>query len=226
MNILLIEDNRDIAENIAEYFEASGHELDFAYSGEAGLQLASDQTFDVIVLDLMLPGMNGYAVCRALRESLGLSTPILFLTARSELEDKLEGFNAGANDYLTKPFSMLELEARLNVLSRVSDSAVSSGGGLRCADLVLDPGAMTCQRGEISITLNKTEFRLLTMLIEASPRVVSREQMIDKIWGDSPPEQDLLRTQVYNLRQKIDKQFEEKLISTVHGVGYRIGASE
>jgi DNA-binding response OmpR family regulator len=221
MNILIIEDNRDIAANIADYFEPLGHRLDFANTGTAGLALALQQRFDVIVLDLMLPGMDGLGVCRQLRAQKSVHTPVLMLTARDQLDDKLQGFAAGADDYLVKPFSLRELEARLLALVARSQRLVQATQ-LRVEDLLYNPDTHLAERNGRVLELNPVQRRLLEILMRQTHRVVTREELEHEVWGDTPPDTDLLRTHIYALRSVVDKPFPIKLIHTVHGTGYRL----
>ncbi|MDO8907435.1 MAG: response regulator transcription factor [Pseudohongiella sp.] len=231
MNILVIEDNRDIAANIADYLEPLGHTLDFAATGTAGLMLATahlnSQTraagFDVIVMDVMLPGISGLELCQQLRQQWGVTTPVLMLTARDQLDDKLEGFAAGADDYLVKPFSIRELEARLMALVK-RGSQRSAAAALEVEDLVYTPDKRQAQRQGVMLELNPVQRRLLESLMRNSNRVVTREELEQHVWGDSPPDNDILRTHIYALRMIVDKPFSEKLIHTVHGIGYRLCA--
>lgn len=221
VKVLVIEDNRDIAANIADYLEPKGHILDFAANGLQGLQLAMTERFDVIVLDIGLPGLNGMEVCRRLRLDAKNSTPVLMLTARDQLDDKLEGFNVGADDYLVKPFSVKELEARIEALLKRS-STKAANRRLRVADLDYDPETMQATRQGQSLELNPTQRKLLAFMMQHSYRVVTRQELEESIWGDSSPDNDVLRTHIYNLRAVVDKPFKEKLIHTVHGTGYRL----
>jgi DNA-binding response OmpR family regulator len=224
MQILIVEDNRDIAENIADYLEPLGHELDFAADGTAGLRLALSRAFDVIVLDLNLPGIDGITLCRKLRNEGRLTTPVLMLTARDLLDDKLEGFSAGADDYLVKPFSVKELEVRLQAL--VKRSKPQPGGRLlQVHDLEYSQDTLTARRAGKTLELNPIQRKLLELLLLNQHRVVTREELERQIWGDLLPDNDVLRTHIYNLRNTIDKPFEPKLLHTVHGSGYRLHAS-
>ncbi|MGM0633153.1 MAG: response regulator transcription factor [Pseudomonadota bacterium] len=221
MNILIIEDNRDIAANLADYLEPAGHELDFAIDGKGGLKLAAEHTFDVIVLDLMLPGgMDGIEVCRRLRQELQLTTPVLMLTARDQLDDKLSGFNAGTDDYLVKPFSIRELEARLLALARRREDVTDHR--LTVGDLILDTDTLQAERQGHRLDINPVQRKLLTHLMKQSHRVVNRAELEQLIWGDSPPDTDILRTHIYALRRIIDRPFDRPLLHTVHGIGYRL----
>lgn len=220
LRILVVEDNADIAENIGDYLEQQGHILDFAMDGIGGLHLAVTHDFDVIVLDIMLPGMDGLTFCRKLRKEASIKTPVLMLTARDTLSDKLEGFDAGADDYLVKPFALEELAARIGVLARRSSQILPSR--LCLADLEVDIGKMQVQRAERKIELNRACLKILIMLLKAHPNVVTRKELEQALWGDEPPDSDALRSHIYKLRSAIDRPFKHALLETVHGVGYRL----
>jgi DNA-binding response OmpR family regulator len=220
MRILIIEDNRDIAENIADYLEPLGHELDFAADGITGLHLAVTRRFDVIVLDLNLPGIDGITLCRKLRSDARVMTPVLMLTARDQLDDKLEGFRAGTDDYLVKPFSVKELDVRLQALAKRTRG--SSSQLLQVGELAYNPDTLQTSRAGQAIELNPIQRKLLEFLLLNSHRVVAREELEHLIWGDALPEKDVLRTHIYGLRNAIDKGFDSKLLHTVHGSGYRL----
>ncbi len=222
MLVLIVEDNRHLASNIIEYLESETHECDWAENGIHGLELASEQPFDVIILDLMLPGMDGIEVCRQLK-SRGIATPILMLTARDTLDDKLEGFEAGADDYLVKPFDLPELSARLSALAkRRSHSNIT----LKVGDLMADLGTRCVSRNDQDIQLNRIGWQLLITLMQASPRVVSRRELEQALWEGTPPDTDVLKVHIHRLRQKVDKPFERKLIHTVRGMGVAIREEE
>jgi len=224
LRILIVEDNTDIAENIADFLEAQGHVLDFAMDGIGGLHLALTEDYDVIVLDIMLPGMDGLTFCRKLREEGGKQTAVLMLTARDTLADKLEGFNAGADDYLVKPFELQELAARIGALIRRATHPTQQH--FRVGDLEIDMGKMQVQRAGQPIDLNRACLKILTMLMQASPNVVSRNEIEHSLWGDMPPDSDALRSHIYTLRRAIDKPFKYPMIQTVHGLGYRLVESD
>jgi len=223
MRILVIEDNRDIAENIGDFFEPKGHELDFAADGITGLHLAVTHDYDAIVLDLMLPGIDGVSVCRKLREEAKKTTPVIMLTARDRLENKVEGFDAGADDYLIKPFEMKELEVRLRALER-RGAGKSVSRVMRIGDLEYDPDAETVRRGGSTLDLNPSLRKLLRVLMQHSHRVVTRDELEQALWGDDRPDGDVLRAHIYALRTAIDRPFDTKLLKTVHGTGYRLSA--
>lgn len=220
MNILLIEDNRDIALNMFDYFEAKGHTMDMAGDGISGLHFAVSNQYDAIVLDLMLPGMDGLTLCRRLREA-GKHVPILMLTARDSLDDKIAGLEAGADDYVVKPFALREVEARLRALVRRSQ--VGEGASLlKVGDLSFDPGTFKVMRGERTIELPPIPLKILEILMRNSPRVLSREELERGIWGDSPPDSDALRAHLFILRNAIDKLSDQSLIKTLRGIGYQL----
>jgi DNA-binding response OmpR family regulator len=223
MKILVIEDDADIASNIGQYFEAKGHKLDFAYSGSHGLKLAIDERFDLIILDLMLPGKDGITVCREFREQSKHDTPILMLTARDTVDDKISGFEAGTDDYLVKPFSLRELEVRVMALTRRGQNHPRSSV-MRIDALELNRDTMQVFRDSLPIKLKPKAFRILEYLMINPDRVISRRELIDHVWSDDPPDGDPLRVHIHSLRAKIDKPFDSELIHTIHGVGYRIGS--
>ena len=221
MQLLLIEDHKDIAANIAEYFGARGDAVAHATDGPRGLELALNEEYDAIVLDLMLPGMDGLAVCRGLRQAGHTRVPILMLTAKDLLEDKVEGFEAGADDYLVKPFSLVELDARLKALVRRANPP-QAPRALMVGDLRFDLNTLEAERSGERIKLNPTTRRILTVLMQNAGRVVTRTELEHELWGDRVPEGDFLRAHMHALRTAIDKNFPVKLLHTIHGTGYRL----
>jgi DNA-binding response OmpR family regulator len=221
MNVLLIEDHKDIAANIAEYFEARGTVVAHALDGETGLEMAQRDTYDAIVLDLMLPGIDGLSVCRELRATNSARVPILMLTAKDLVADKVEGFEAGADDYLVKPFSLAELDVRLKALIRRTRPA-EVRRTLNVGDLKFDLDTLEAERAGVALKLNPTTRRILVVLMQNANRVVTRAELEKELWGDQPPEGDFLRAHMHALRAAIDKNFPEKLLHTIHGIGYRI----
>ncbi len=224
LRILLVEDDQGIAENISDYFEARGHVLDFALNGIAGLHLALTQAYDVMILDIMLPGMDGLTLCREFRAADTSAIPILMLTARDTLPDKIQGFEAGTDDYLVKPFALQELELRCYAL--VKRHANAKKFVFQVADLEVNTATRKVQRSGKPIELNRACFSILEMLIKACPHVISRNDMEYALWGDMPPGSDALRSHMYMLRKKLDKPFSYALIHTVHGVGYKLEAPD
>jgi len=225
MRILLIEDHQDIADNVCEYLAGKGHRVDHALSGEEGLKRAASRTHDVIVLDVMLPGVDGLSVCRSLRGDLRVQAPVLMLTAKDLVDDKVAGFEAGADDYLVKPFSLIELEVRLGALVRRL-APRPTDGVLQVAGLRYDPATLNAERDGVPVKLNPSTRRLLLLLMQNSHRVVTRRELERELWGDEPPDGDVLRAHMYALRNAIDKPFNEKLLHTHHGEGYRLAALE
>jgi DNA-binding response OmpR family regulator len=219
--VLLVEDTRQIAETVGEYLESQGYSVDYAPDGPRGLHLATQNGYDVIVLDVMLPGIDGLTVCRRLREKINSPTPILMLTARDTLEDKLEGLDAGADDYLVKPFAMRELGARLKALIRRERREVASLI-LSVGDLVLDTSTLEVTRAGKPVVVTPIGLQILTILMRESPRLVSRRSIEREVWGDALPDSDTLRSHVYNLRTVIDKPFDNPLLHTLHSSGYRL----
>ena len=219
--ILLVEDNRQIAEMVGEFLERRGYSVDYAADGVSGLHLAVSNSYDVIVLDLMLPGMDGLDVARKLRKDAKKSTPVLMLTARDTLEDKLIGLEAGADDYLVKPFEVRELEARLRALIRRDRRQVSTEV-LTVGDMTLDTATLRLVRDGQELTVSPIGLKLLAILMRESPRVVSRRDIEREIWGDTLPDSDTLRSHLYNLRRVIDKPFDRALLHTIHSAGYRL----
>jgi DNA-binding response OmpR family regulator len=169
----------------------------------------------------MLPGLDGFSVCRKLRQEGGISTPVLMLTARDQLEDKLTGFEAGVDDYVVKPFSVKELEARLKALVKRGVGQQESVK-LEVADLRYDLNTQSASRGGISLQLNPIQRKLLLHLLRNQHRVVSRNELEQIVWEDNPPDKDILRSHIYSLRNIIDKPFGSKLLQTIHGIGYRL----
>lgn len=221
MRLLVVEDNQSLVANLFDYFEARGHVLDAAPDGPTGYHLASTQAYDAVVLDWMLPRLDGREVLRRLREA-GHDMPVLMLTARDELPDKISGFRAGADDYLTKPFQLPELEVRIEALV-----ARASGGGrgrvLEVADLRYDLTTLDVTRAGRSLHLYPACRKLLEVLMRASPAAVTRERLEQALWGDDPPDGDMLRSHVYELRRSIDGPWPVKLLHTLPRIGYRLG---
>lgn len=223
--ILLVEDHHDLAETVVDFLESMGCLVDYAADGMTGLHLARNEKFDVIVLDVMLPGMDGLSLCRQLREQHGAQTPVIMMTARDELQDKLAGFESGADDYLVKPFDLPELVARITSLVRRHQGQVVKEQ-LSIGDLKLDTGTHDVRRDGKILSLSPAGFRILHELMKRSPNIVSREELEHALWGDDPPASDTLRSQIYKLRKTVDKPFDSALIHTVQGRGYRISADE
>lgn len=219
MRILVIEDNADILANVADYLSLKGHAVDCAQDGLSGLHLAATGQHDLIVLDVMLPGIDGYQICKRLRGDADSEIPIIMLTARDTLDDRLRGLELGADDYLVKPFALAELHARIQAVLR-------RGGGhariLRVGDLRYDLDTLLVTRRGAPLKINPLGLRLLEVLMRKSPAVIRREALEAELWGENRPDSDSLRTHVHQLRQALDKPFERPLLHTVHGIGYRL----
>lgn len=220
-SILMIEDHSDIAEMVIAYLESRGFTVDYAADGITGLHLAVSNSYDAIVLDLMLPGMDGISVCEKIRKDARDKTPIIMLTARDTLDDKVSGLSTGADDYLVKPFAIKELEARLLSLIRRSRGDMTHDV-LTVGDLAVDTATLKVERDGQTLSLTPIGFKILTVLMRASPTVVSRNELERKVWGDILPDSDTLRSHLYNLRKVIDKPFSNQLLHTVQGSGYKM----
>lgn len=221
MRILVVEDERKMAALIRSGLERVGHAVMTAYTGPEGLQLAQAYPFDAMVLDVMIPGLDGFELTRRLRAG-GNSTPILFLTARDAEDDVVLGLDRGGDDYITKPFSFREFEARLRALARRTPKAALPV--LQLEDLSLDTATHELTRAGRSIALTKTEYVLLEFFLRHPKQVLTRDVLIDAVWGLSETvENNTLDSFMKLLRQKIDSGFERKLLQTVRGFGYKIG---
>lgn len=218
--MLVVEDNAALAQNLAEALEQRGHVADFASDGRHGLELALAHRYDVIVLDIGLPRMDGLEVCRRLRSASSRHVPVLMLTARDTVGDKLRGFDMGADDYLTKPFALEEFLARCEVLAR--RHLLHQEHVLRIGDLVVDRRRHAASRAGRALDLHPIAYRILLLLAEAHPRVLTRSELTQRLWGDEPPESDALRSHLYRLRLALDRPHGQPMLVTVHGVGYRL----
>ncbi|HET7222411.1 MAG TPA: response regulator transcription factor [Rhodanobacteraceae bacterium] len=219
MRILLIEDQRDIAANIWDYLEHRGFVMDHAGDGASGLRMALDGNYDVIVLDLGLPKLDGLELCRALRAA-HRDTPVLMLTARDTLDDKLAGFAEGADDYVVKPFAMKEVEARIRALYRRGRQ--QQGQALHLADLTLDPVGRVAERAGQRLALTHAGFTLLETLLRRAPNLVRHAELANALWGDGGGDIATLHTHLSVLRAALDRPFATQLLHTVHGFGYRL----
>jgi DNA-binding response OmpR family regulator len=220
-NVLLVEDDRRIASFVRRGLQAAGHSVDLAENGRDALALVAQNLYPLVILDRMLPGIDGIEVCRTLRQS-GSGSMILMLTAKDALRDKLDGLNSGADDYLTKPFAFDELLARMNALLRRGPYRPTPGM-LRVGDLVLDPAGHTVRRGAREVALTAKEFALLEYLMRHAGSVVSRTRLLSGVWGYSfEPGTKVVDVYIRYLRKKIDEGEDRQLIHTVRGFGYKI----
>ena len=224
MRILVIEDQPEILQNIADYLELKGYLVDCAYDGLGGLHLAVTQPFELIILDIMLPGMDGITLCQRLRQDARLQTPIIMLTARDSVDDKLKGFQAGADDYLVKPFSLPELHARVEAVLRRGQTGLKNI--LEVGDLSYDMNSLEITRQGKTLKLSPIGLKLLETMMKRSPHVVRREVLEELLWGEDLPGSDSLRSHIHILRQTIDKPFSSPLLHTVHGIGYCLKATD
>ncbi|WP_456071349.1 response regulator transcription factor [Ferrimonas aestuarii] len=220
IRVLIVEDNTDISENIGDYLSQFDHIVDFADNGITAIGLLQEESFDVIVVDVMMPKMDGLTFCTTLRHELRLGTPVIMLTARDTLEDKLKGFHHGADDYLVKPFQLPELHVRIQALYQRRFGKIQPQ--LQVADLVLDRASKQVFRQGHPLHLNPISFKILAHLMSISPATASRRDLEILIWGDEPPDSDVLRTHLYKLRTVVDKPFDSQLLHTLPRVGYQL----
>jgi DNA-binding response OmpR family regulator len=221
LRVLIIEDNRDLATEMTDFLQAGDITVESALDGITGLHLAVVNNYDAIILDLMLPGMDGMLLCRKLRQEAAKNTPILMLTARDSLDDKIAGLNAGADDYLVKPAELREVEARIKALSRRGADR-SQKQKLQVGDLSLDLNTHSAHRGDVRIELPPIPYKILEVLMVRSPQVVTREEMTHLIWGGSRPDSDALRAHMHVLRALIDKPFDKPMLRTIWGFGFQL----
>lgn len=219
--VLIIEDDRLIAESVGAYLEARGMEIDYAHDGAEGYRLATETRYDAIVLDGHLPRLDGLDIVNRLRTEAHLSTPIIMVTGRDRLEDKITGLERGVDDYLTKPFATAELEARLRAVIRRNRRELGREV-LKVGDLSFDPACHRINRAGKEIEVSPVATKLLNILMRESPRVVSRREIERELWGDDLPDSDSLRSHLYNLRRVIDRGFDNPLLHTVQSAGYRM----
>ncbi|MBF0133483.1 MAG: response regulator transcription factor [Magnetococcales bacterium] len=224
MRILVIEDNQDLVANIFDFMEARGHTVDTAHDGLVGLHLAMVNTYDVIVLDLVLPGMSGITLCQELRQTGGKDTPILMLTALDTTQDKILGLESGGDDYVVKPFSLLEVETRLRALVR-RDQGRMTKKVLTVGALVLDLETHTLFRSGQELFLPPISMNILEILMRRHPAVVTRSDLEYAIWKDHPPGSDALRTHIHLLRDTLDKPFASAMLKTIRSVGFQLVAA-
>jgi two-component system, OmpR family, response regulator len=221
VRVLLVEDDPDLADAVAVGLRAEGFAVDVAHDGDDGLWHAQEHRYSAIVLDIMLPGRNGYRLCRDLRTG-GDDTPILMLTAKRGILDEAEALDTGADDFLTKPFAFVVLVARLRALMR--RAAAGRAPVLRVGDLTLDPLTRRCARDGAAIALTPREFSLLELLLRRPGEVVRRADLLSEVWGDGPADSNVIDVYIGYLRRKVDQPFGRRSVETVRGVGYRVVA--
>lgn len=219
--ILMVEDHYELASTLCEFLEEHNFVVDHARNLDVARQLLKQHPYHILLLDINLPDGTGYDLCEWLRNEQGLDLPLLMLTARDTLDDKLKGFRAGTDDYLVKPFDFNELVYRVRALIKRSLGEVSNSQ-IKIHDLTLDPALQQITRAGQMIELPPIQFKLLKLLMRNSPKVLTKQEIMLELWGDEEPESDALRSHIYNLRKMVDKPFEQKLIHTVSGVGLKI----
>jgi two-component system OmpR family response regulator len=223
MKILVIEDDKQTADYVVGGFAEEGHDIDHSGSGPNGLELACTRDYDVMIVDRMLPGLDGLSIVRALRSS-GRDTPVIFLTAVGGVDDRVEGLEAGADDYLLKPFAFSELLARVNALCRRAPSRKEETA-LKVGPLEMNLIARTVVREGVAIDLQPKEFRLLEYLMRNRGRVLTRTMLLERVWDfHFDPKTNVVETHVSRLRSKVDKPFEKEMIRTIRGAGYSLNA--
>ncbi len=226
MRVLIVEDNADITANLSAYLGPQGYALDFAANGYGGLALLSQNDYDAVILDIGLPGVDGLELCRKMRNDLRKTTPVLMLTARDTLQDKVAGFESGADDYLVKPFSLVELDMRLKALVRRARGPSPSAHLLRVGELTFDTTTYEVKRAGVPLALTRTGYKILACLMREAPKIVLRETLESEVWGDDRPQSDALRTHIHALRQVLDKPYSTAMLHTVQGIGHRLVAPD
>ena len=222
LNVLLVEDDLDLAETVIDYLAIESISCDYAGNGVAGQKLLADNSYDVVLLDLNLPRLDGLTLCQGLRSS-GNDTPVLMLTALDRLDDKVAGFEAGTDDYLVKPFELRELVVRIHALSRRRSGQVQL---LRCADLEMNLKEYMVIRAGRNIKLSPIAWQILETLLRAAPETVSKQKLTDAVWGDHPPDSNSLKVHMHHLRKAVDESFAQPLIHTIPGRGFSIKEGE
>lgn len=223
MRILVVEDNIQLAMNIVEFLESDGHAVDHAADGVTAIRALADGQYRVVVLDIALPRMDGLEVCRRIREERGRSLGVIMLTARDTVDDKLAGFEAGADDYVVKPFDLAELEARVRaVAARPGSAEERADAKLTFHVLSMDVSMWTAESRGRPIQLPRIGMRILEALLRHAPEAISTSNLRRQIWGEFPPTDNVLRTHIAAVRRAIDEPGKESLIENIHGVGYRL----
>lgn len=217
-NILIVEDDIDIAQGISEFLEPKGYQLDFAYHGKQALNLLSEQCYDLVLLDINLPFVDGFDVCRSLLQDKLTKLPVIIMSARGDTDDILKGFDSGAWDYLVKPFSFAELSARIEVnLAKVTAEyrSVRQFNGVE-----LDEDTMVLRFNNQSVQLHQVGFDIVKALIKSAPNVLKTRELHRILWGEDTPDSDPLRAHIYKMRKQFDQVFRQTFITTIKGVGY------
>lgn len=219
--VLIVEDDQDLARNLADFLDLKNYVTDHAADGLTAMHLLAANTYDLAVIDLMLPGLDGLTLCRRIREELRSRLPIVMLTAKDELDTKVSAFDIGADDYVVKPAALREIEARIRALIRRAGREVENEV-LEVGDLRLDTGTMKAERAGQPIMLPPVPLKILALLMRRSPNVVHRSAIQREIWGDEPGDNHALIVHMHTLRSAVDKPFDRQLVHTVRGFGYRV----
>jgi len=224
IRVLIVEDHIALAENLYEFFADRQYVLDFASDGLTGLHLATCNQYDIIILDVMLPGINGFELCRRLREDIKCNVPILMLTAKSSIDDKKTGFTQGADDYLTKPFDLRELELRISALTRRNRIKSNS---YEAGDFIYTPGMLLLEhRSGVSMALFGISSGIFELLIKNYPNFITHQQIMESIWGEDEVDLHTVRTHISAMRKMFKEKFGQNLIASVHGKGYCLRLSD
>lgn len=221
IRILVVEDHAGLAANLFEFFEDGRYILDFASDGLTALHLIATNAYDVIVLDVMLPGLSGFEICRRLRHDMGCATPVIIMTSKDQFQDKEQGFNVGADDYLVKPFDLRELQLRVDALYRRKEG-FAHAPEIRVPGISFDPRKLVISTEGGELELSGTAARIFEELIKAYPDFLSYDDIQDKVWGEREVDMNTLRTHVYSLRKLLQENFRYPMIKTLHGRGYRL----
>jgi len=224
-SVLVVEDDSDLASNLCDFLEIKGYLSDHAADANTARHLLASETYDLVVLDITLPGGDGIGLCRLIREELKLPLPIVMLTAKDDLDSKLDAFDLGADDYIVKPAALREIEARIRALIRRSRREVDASV-LEVADLRMDPRTMQVERGGTPIVLAPIPLRILRLLLTNAPNVVLHTTIQRELWGDEPHDQHALIVHMHALRSAVDRPFAKQLIHTVRSFGYRIADAD
>ncbi|HHC6465484.1 TPA: response regulator transcription factor [Vibrio parahaemolyticus] len=220
MKVLIVDDNHTVSETIADFLEQEGMLVDFAFNGKLALNLIKECSYDIIIMDIMMPKLDGINTAKIIRQEYLRHTPIIFLTAKDDIEDKMLAFKSGADDYITKPFSMQELSLRIKAVAK--RGPIKGIGILKYSEICLDTRTNETTRLGVEIKLNKIQTKILTLLLLRAPAVVSRQELIEYIWKDEPPKTDALRSHIYALRKSLNKGFDNEILITLPKQGYRL----
>lgn len=221
-SVLIVEDNVDIAMQVGDFLTNKGFTTDFAHNGKSAINLLSSEEYDMVILDLMLPDTDGNTICHYVKQQLSTNIPVLMLTARDSLTEKIDGFGAGADDYLTKPFALEEVYVRCLALGKRNQ--LHKANRITIGDLNIDFAKHIVERDGQKISLSSTDFSILKLLAEAYPNAVNKRHIAEKVWGDAMPETDAIRSHIYTLRNAVDKPFDQAMIKTLHGIGFKLEA--